>query len=79
MNSRNGLVSLVVLSVAVLAACTTGGSSTVLPQNAPYFIGMRYVTVDDTDYLDRYACANGTPIVCRRTSTRLGIAECACF
>jgi hypothetical protein len=49
------------------------------PEKVPYFLGSRPVTVDDADYLDRYACANGKPLICQRTSTRLSSAECKCF
>jgi hypothetical protein len=76
MNSRNGFVSLVVVSTAFLAACSS--NLPVSSQNVPYFIGGRHVTIDDPDYLPRYACANG-PVVCQRTSARLGSAECRCL
>mgnify|MGYP003579340026 CR=1 FL=1 len=76
MNSRSGIVSLVLLSATCLAACTS--LTPVAPQSMPYFIGMQQVTVDDDAYLDRCACANGQPLVCQRTSRVLGSSLCRC-
>jgi hypothetical protein len=43
----------------------------------PYFVEGRPVTVD-RDYIKRYACASGKPLVCQCASTRLGNCECSC-
>ena len=84
MSSRTGLLSLMVLSAVFFAACTSGGSSSVrqnapyyMQQNAPYFVDKRLVTVD-TDYLDRYACADGALLICRRSSRISETADCSC-
>jgi len=79
---------------AALAACTSGGSSNLtlgsfpykapasapynVPANAPYYIGPGLAKID-TDYLDRYACANGQPMRCERESRLRGsTAYCRC-
>jgi hypothetical protein len=81
----------VALSAPLLTACavsssTTGSgsassttfSTSVSAQNTPYFIRGKHVTVDAA-YLDRYACANGLPLVCQRTSRFLSSpADCQC-
>jgi hypothetical protein len=88
MTSRIRILSLVMLS-APLLACSISGSTTGTgaarftslpttfpPQDAPYFISRRSVFVD-TDYVDRYACPDGLPLVCERTS-RISTATCTC-
>jgi hypothetical protein len=77
MNSRSGIVSLVVIFAAVQSACTS--FTPVPPQGMPHFIGAKHVTIKDDDYLERYACANGKPMVCTRTSRVLGTSDCQCY
>jgi hypothetical protein len=76
MSSRNNLTALVLIWPAVLAACTNGSPSTLLAPDDRYFIGNRPVLVDP-EYRDRYACADGGPMVCE-CGARLGRCECAC-
>jgi hypothetical protein len=85
MTSRIGLLSLVALSAPLLTACAIGSSTTdgaasltsSSAQNAPHLIrSYRPVTVD-TDFIGRYACANGSPLLCTRTA-RLLSAVCQC-
>ena len=78
MNSRTKLTLLMVVCTAPLAACSSGGSSSLAFATAPYYIGPGLSQID-TDYLDRYACANGQPLRCEVTSRLRGsTAYCRC-
>lgn len=89
MNSRKGFLSVVMLSAALLSACTSIGqssltrssltpSSLMLGSEVPYFISKTRVFID-ADYIDRYACADGTLMTCERTSRISATAMCRCF
>ena len=94
MNSRKGFLAVVMLSAALLSACTSIGQSGFTPpsltqssltranvmpaSNAPYLIGPTWVFVD-ADSRDRYACANGRPIVCESMSRLSSTAVCRCY
>ena len=78
MKSRDKLIPLAALSAALLGACTSGGQST-LNVNPPgqlyFFRGLKTV---DTDYIDRYACADGRLLVCTCTSFHAHTCDCSC-
>jgi hypothetical protein len=74
----------VALSAALLGGCTISSQSTlnlghaaqpVLPDQTYYFRGFRTV---DTDYIDRYACADGRTLVCTCTSLHARTCDCSC-
>ena len=78
MNPRKKLVLLMVVCATPLAACSSGGSSSLAFTTAPYYIGPGLTKVD-TDYIDRYACANGQPMRCESESrVRGSTAYCRC-
>jgi len=88
MNSRIRLVLIVLPSAASLAGCMSGGptqfqhqsqySSQSLFQTSPYLLDRQRVIIDSA-YVDRYACANGAPLYCQRTSRLASsTAYCAC-
>jgi len=80
MDSRAKLMSLFVLSAAALAGCTIGSPSTrplIQGSDSPYFIGKQLVAVE-TEYLDRYACLDGSLLWCQCSSLRMGTCYCRC-
>jgi hypothetical protein len=81
MNSRYRHTYVLAIASALLAACssTTTNWSGAPPSaaTAPYFIDNRSRSVD-IDYIDRYACAGGRPLVCERSSRVASRAECKC-
>lgn len=75
MSSRKLSLWLAAAATLLLPACSVQP-----PQPAakmPYFIDGHVKTVD-VDYLDRYACASGTPLICSCSSTKLGTCDCSC-
>ena len=80
MKSASLLVSLAALSAVSFGGCTTIGQSTSslappTPQDTYYFRGFRTV---DTDYIGRYACADGSVLLCSCTSRRARTCDCWC-
>jgi hypothetical protein len=89
MNSRKGFLPVVMLSAGLLGACTSIGSSGVTSPtgtqssvmfggSVPYVVGKRRFLVD-ADYLDRYVCADGRPMVCVRSSRLATDLMCTCY
>ena len=78
---RLGLAALVLLAATQLVACATTGQSSYQYQSLgdqPYFIGMAPVNMD-SEYQDRYVCANGAPLMCQCPGTRLPhTCKCRC-
>ena len=82
MKSRTRLVSLVALSAAQLAGCASIGPSSTLHFAQPTRQDQTYVfrgfkTVD-TEYIGRYACADGGVLLCSCTSTHARTCDCWC-
>ena len=74
MNAILRSLTFAVLSPSLLSAC----SVTVASQTeAPYYIG-KQAHVIDTDYIDRYACANGKPLMCEGTGRLATSTVCRC-
>jgi hypothetical protein len=81
MKSRDKLISLVTLSALLLDGCASIGQSTLnvaqpARQDQTYFFrGFKTV---DTDYIGRYACADGQPLICSCTSLHARSCDCRC-
>jgi hypothetical protein len=79
MSPRSLLLSLAASSAVLLGGCTSGGQSLNLsPSNGPtyYFRGNALV---DTQYIDRYACADSGLIpTCSCTSKVARYCDCRC-
>jgi hypothetical protein len=79
MNSRQRLVSVLVFAAAALEACTTGSQlSSGLVQDDRYFIRDNALRTVDREYLERYVCAAGTPLMCRCSSMISSNCDCGC-
>jgi hypothetical protein len=78
MNPRN-LLSLAASSVVLLAACTSGGQPlNMSPPNSPIYYFRGYARVD-TDFLNRYACADSRLILqCTCESKVARYCDCRC-
>ena len=74
MSSRELNLLFVAASAVLLASCSA--VPPVPASRMPYFVEGRSVTVD-RQYIKRYACASGKPLVCRCTS-QLGDCDCSC-
>jgi hypothetical protein len=77
--SPRKLLSLAASSAVLLAACTSGGQSlNVSPPNSQIYYFRGYAQVD-TDYLNRYACADPHLIPqCSCTSKVARYCDCRC-
>ena len=84
MKTRDKLIFIAALSAALLDGCAIGGPSALnfahaaqpaLPDQTYYFRGLKTV---DTEYIDRYACADGRPLVCSCTSLHARTCDCSC-
>ena len=78
MNPRK-LLSLAGSSAVLLAACTSGGQPlNVSPSNGPIYYFRGYARVD-TDYLNRYACADPHVVLkCNCESRVSHHCDCRC-
>jgi hypothetical protein len=77
MDRRLRTLALLLLAPVSLSACMATSFTGGVPSEAPHFIGSSPVQVD-RDYIDRYACKNGTPLECRCYSLYFGMCDCAC-
>jgi hypothetical protein len=78
MNSRTKSMLLAVMSAAPLFGCAAAEPSGLSSLGSqPYFLGAVPRPVD-RDYLYRYACADGEPVVCRCDSLLGRTCDCQC-
>jgi hypothetical protein len=77
--SPRKLLSLAASSAVLLAACTSGGQALSLsPPNGQIYYFRGYAQVD-TDYLNRYACADPHLLLkCTCTSKLARYCDCRC-
>jgi hypothetical protein len=75
---------LVAVSSASLLGCAAtygsgsiGASTNLAPKAVPPQGGKFWVEAD-ADYLDRYACSDGTPLICSRSSRLQRTVDCVC-
>jgi len=79
MSPRKLPLSLAASSAVLLGACTSGGQSlNVAPPNSQIYYFRGYARVD-TEYLNRYACADSRLILkCSCTSRLARYCDCRC-
>lgn len=79
LSPRKPLLSLTASSAVLLGACTSGGQSLNVPQpNRQIYYFRGYARVD-TEYLDRYACADPRVVLkCSCTSRLAQYCDCRC-
>jgi hypothetical protein len=79
MRSRTRL--LVSLALTFVGGCSTMPTAPTVSQRVPssdlYFIWKERVHVD-RDYLDRYACRDGSTLTCQCGSLAHGMCDCSC-
>ncbi|HEX5047579.1 MAG TPA: hypothetical protein VFX89_10690 [Gammaproteobacteria bacterium] len=75
MSSRKPSLLFAMGSAVLLASCSV--MPPVPASSLPYFVEGRAVTVDRS-YIEHYACAAGTPLVCQCASRTLGSCQCSC-
>jgi hypothetical protein len=76
MNATIRALTFTVLAAPLFSACSTTVSQTDVPE-APYYVGLRVVVVDH-EYIHRYACANGKPLMCQSTGRLTTASVCQC-
>ena len=78
MRTRAKLIPLVPLFAILLVGCATSFQSTssvTPPQQLYIFRGLKTV---DRDYMDRYACPDGRPLICTCSSLHSRSCDCSC-
>lgn len=78
MRTRVKLVSLVLLSAALLGGCVSSGQSTLSLTGAQQLYVFHGLKTVDRDYLNRYACPDGRPLICTCTSAHSRSCDCSC-